>query len=533
MGINFLKYFKLAYILPLMLIVLQSCNQKKTQTNNEWKLAELPTQEEVGANQLTDEIAPVKAPFETIQFQKPTFPSDTISPDLTNDKLNTSIIQQAIDELSSKGGGTILIPEGEWRTGRIELKSNINLHLPANSSLAFSGEIEDYLPVVFTRIEGVEVMSLGACIYANKASNIAITGSGKLIGPAEGSIRENILKSEVKVIEEVIDFDAPVEERIVDGKAQDWIFPPMFISPINCEKFYIEGVSLENTAFWNIVPIYCDDVIIRGVKINSVGIPRGDGIDVESSKNVLIEYCTLSTGDDCFTMKSGRGGDGLRVGKPTENVVVRNCLALRGHGGITCGSETAGMIKNLYVHDCVFLNSRVGIRFKTRRPRGGGGDNLTFERILLSDQHQAVKFDMLGSRTYVGKLADRLPELDINELTPKYSNINIRDIKVEKTSTFLDATGIPESPIENVTIEKAEISSEKLISIQDLDGLYLKDLDFSNEDSTISFLDVRNVIFENVTFKNPVSVIAGGTKNGNILIKSSENIEIKENPDLK
>ncbi len=152
MGINFLKYFKLAYILPLMLIVLQSCNQKKTQTNNEWKLAELPTQEEVGANQLTDEIAPVKAPFETIQFQKPTFPLDTVFLDLTNDKLNTSIIQQAIDELSSKGGGTILIPEGEWRTGRIELKSNINLHLPANSSLAFSGEIEDYLPVVFTRI---------------------------------------------------------------------------------------------------------------------------------------------------------------------------------------------------------------------------------------------------------------------------------------------------------------------------------------------------------------------------------------------
>lgn len=535
MGIDFLNFFKPAYILSLMLLMLQSCNQQRTEKkqNSDWKLAEIPTREEVGADQLTDDIAPVNAPFETIQFQKPSFPLDTVSLKLTKDILNTSKIQQAIDELSASGGGVILVPKGVWKTGRIELKSNINLHLSTNATLTFSGEIEDYLPVVFTRIEGVEVKSLGACIYANNAKNIAITGSGMLVGPEEGSIRENILKSEIKVIEEVIDFDAPVEDRIVNGKQQDWIFPPMFISPINSEQVYIEGISLKNTAFWNIVPIYCNDVIIRGVTINSVGIPRGDGIDVESSKNVLIEYCTLSTGDDCFTMKSGRGHDGLRVGKPTENVVVRNCLALRGHGGITCGSETAGMIKNLYVHDCVFLNSRVGIRFKTRRPRGGGGDNLTFERILLSDQHQAIKFDMLGSRTYVGKLADRLPELEVNELTPKYSNINIRDIKVEKTSTFLDATGIPESPIENVTIEKAEISSEKLISIQDMDGLHLKDLDFSNEDSTLSFLDVRNVTFENVTFKKPVSIIAGGTKNGNILIKSSENIEIKENSEVK
>ena len=141
----------------------------------------------------------------------------------------------------------------------------------------------------------------------------------------------------------------------------------MFISPINCKNIYIEGISLRNTAFWNIVPIYCENIIIRGIDINSVGIPRGDGIDIESSKNVLIEYCNLSSGDDCFTMKAGRGLDGIKINKPTENVVVRYCLAKEGHGGITCGSETAGMIRNLYVHDCVFENTGVGIRFKTKK----------------------------------------------------------------------------------------------------------------------------------------------------------------------
>ena len=126
----------------------------------------------------------------------------------------------------------------------------------------------------------------------------------------------------------------------------------MFISPINCTNVYVEGVSLENTAFWNVVPIYCDHVIIRGINVNSVGVPRGDGIDIESTRNVLIEYSTLACGDDCFTMKAGRGLDGLRVNKPTENVVVRYCLAREGHGGITVGSETAAVIRNLYVHDC-------------------------------------------------------------------------------------------------------------------------------------------------------------------------------------
>src|SRR5690606_7105718 len=118
-----------------------------------------------------------------------------------------------------------------------------------------------------------------------------------------------------------------------EGRDGGIIFPPMMISPINCQEVYIEGVTLENSAFWNVVPVYCDQVIIRGITVNSVGIARGDGIDVESSRNVLIEYCTLNTGDDCLAIKAGRGEDGLRVNRPSENIIVRYCLARQGHGG--------------------------------------------------------------------------------------------------------------------------------------------------------------------------------------------------------
>lgn len=496
------------------------CSFKTKYADQKWKMAKIPTKAEVGAAMLPATIAPVKAPFKTIKFEKPHFKTDTVKLVLSKEKINTQTIQIAIDKLSSKGGGTVFIPEGKWLTGRIELKSNVNLHISAGAILAFSGEIKDFLPVVFTRVEGIEVMSLGSCIYANKATNIAVTGSGKLLGPAKGSIRDNIFTSDV--IENVIDHKTPISGRIVDGKKQPWIFPPMFISPINCEKVYIEGVSLENTAFWNIVPIYCNNVIIRGITVNSVGVPRGDSIDVDSSKNVLIEYCTLSCGDDCFTMKAGRAEDGLRVNKSTENVVVRYCLSLEGHGGITCGSETAGMIRNLYTHDCVFMKSGSVIRFKTRRPRGGGGENLYFERIRLVDAKEALKWDMLGSEIHVGELAKRFPVRPVKALTPHFSNIFIKDIFIENAKKFVDVIGIPETPVSNVTIENVVVNCETSISVQDLENTRFKNIKINSQSPVLKLDGVKNIWFSNVNFTNEKNTEA------QINAKNAKAISIKD-----
>lgn len=514
---------KLNGLFLTIFITLWACTKSKDNPR-EW-MSIVPTIHEVGVKKLPDSIASVVAPFKTIKFTKPLFPTDTIRLQLNVDAINTATIQNTIDSLSNWGGGIVCVPKGSWKTGRIILKSNINLHFEEGAILQFSGRIDDYLPVVFTRVEGVEVMSLGACIYANNAHNIAITGNGKLMGPAQGEIREKILTTDV--IDHVIDPEQPVEERIVDGIKQPWIFPPMFISPINCTKVYIEGVSLENTAFWNVVPVYCDNVIIRGITVNSVGIPRGDGIDIESSKNVLIEYCDLASGDDCFTMKAGRGADGIRVNKPTENVVVRYCLAKEGHGGITVGSETAGMIRNLYVHDCVFEDTGVGIRFKTRRPRGGGGENLTYERIRMNLRFTAIKWDMLGSSAHVGDLANRLPKLPVNELTPKFENIEMKDIIIENATHFLKVIGIPESPVTNLQISNVEANCTHFMEAADLQNAAFKQLNLNANDSVINLTDTRNLSFSDVHFNttySPVQLQISGEYNDSIGVKNCVNL---------
>lgn len=498
-------------ILSILGICIFSCNnisdkdQAQRIEKQYFPLDSLVTIDQVGAENLPDSIAPVEAPFDMPEFKKPVFEDRTVNIRQNGAKEGqkvTNIIQSSVNEVSQKGGGKVIIPKGKWKTGRISLKSNVNLHLEEGAELYFSGELEDYRPAVFTRHEGVEVMSLGACIYAYKQDNIAVTGKGTIYGPEEGPVKSQMMTEDVT--ENFVPIEKPVEERVYEGYNGESIFLPMLISPTSCTNVYIEGVTLERTAFWNIVPVYCDGVIIRGVTVNSVGIPRGDGIDIESSRNVLIEYSTLNNGDDCFTMKAGRGEDGIRVNKPTENVVVRYCLAKQGHGAITVGSETAGMIRNLYIHDCVFDNTGVGIRFKTRRPRGGGGENLYYKRLRMNLHGTAFKWDMLGQPMYVGDLAKRKPKREINELTPKFSNIFMEDILVEKAKTFLKIYGIPETPMTNLQMENVVVEkSEELFVANDATDLSFNHIRVKSSDSLMKFLDARNITFKDAVFEVP------------------------------
>jgi polygalacturonase len=493
--------------LSLVCSLFQSCKNKQG-SHDQGVLENIPTAEQVGVAPMPDSIAAIKAPFPMEDLKKPVFPERTESISDLGAKegmLVTTIIQQGIDELSKSGGGRLLVPKGKWKTGRISLKSNVDLHLVAGAELHFSGAIEDYLPVVFTRNEGVEVMSLGACIYANNQQNIAVTGNGKLVGPGEGSVRKQIMTHDV--IENVVSHVKPVNERVYDGKDGSFIFPPMFIAPINCTNVLIEGISLERTAFWNIVPQYCDQVIIRGVTIHSVGIPRGDGIDIESSRNVLIEYCTLQTGDDCLAMKAGRGWDGLRVNRPTENVVVRYCFAEKGHGGITIGSETAGMVRNLYVHDCVFNNEGTGIRFKTRRPRGGGGAQLFYDRIRMRVGETALRWDMLGSAVHVGAAANRSNTVAVNELTPHFNDIKISNLVIEDAAHFMRVDGIPEAPLEKVQIRQVKAKTEKLFDIKDARDITIENAEFISQDSVLHLVNTQDISFSKVRFDIPAKKV--------------------------
>ena len=485
--------------LSLILLLSSACRETV-----HWQAA-VPEKGEVGAHVLPDTIAPVSAPFDFPDMEKSVFPDFAVSiadfGAVSGEKV-TEAINRAIRDVHERGGGMVIVPSGIWLTGRIVLLSDVNLHLSEGAELHFSGVVADYQPAVFTRQEGVEVYSLGALVYADGQENIALTGKGKLVGPARDC---EIQKRQMRgnVIENLIDASSPVESRVYDGRKDGGVFLPMFFSPIRCRQVYVEGVTFENTPFWNVVPVYCDGVVIRGITVRSEKIPRGDGIDIESSRNVLIEYCTLSCGDDCFTLKAGRCEDGLRVNRPTENIVIRYCLAQKGHGAITCGSETAGVIRNVYVHDCVFDGTDTGLRFKTRRNRGGGGENLLYERVRMSSCGQPFVWDMLGSRTYVGDLAVRLPAREMTPLTPFYRNIMARDIIVEQCNRLVKAVGIPEVPVSDVTIERIDAYCNQLMTLQDVDGMTFRDMIVYGSDSILALTDARRIRFDRVSFCLP------------------------------
>lgn len=427
----------------------------------------------MGRAQMPAEIEEIKAPFEMPKMERLVFPERSVTitrMGAKEGKICTAAIQKAIDRVARKGGGTVVVPKGRWLTGRIIMKSNVNLHLQEGAELMFSGEIKDYLPVVQARYEGVDAYSLGAMIYANGTENIALTGKGKLIGPdygceiltrAEGGIDPNFEKT-------------PLEKRIVDGKEGGKVFMPVFFGAFNSRNVMVEGVTFEHSIFWNIVPTYCERVIIRGVTVKSKGQVRTDGIDIDSSRDVLIEYTTLECGDDCFTLKAGRGNDGMDRNRPTENVVIRHCTVKGGVGGIAVGSETAATVRNVYAHDCVIEKAMYPFYMKTRRPRGGGGEKMLFERIHVKEaERPAIFFDMLGSPNAAGGLGLRLPAREVNRLTPCFRDITFRDITIDSCPTMVRAKGLPERPIENLVLENVR-SANRVVSVQDIGTMEIR-----------------------------------------------------------
>lgn len=483
------------------------------------------TKDKAGAGVMPVEIEAVtEAPFKMKGLKAPAFKKNRITisqDDISSSGMITPAINDKIDRLSKKGGGTIVVPQGRWRSGRITLKSNVNLCVEKGAVLEFSGSIDDYQPAVFTRHEGVEVMGAGAFIYANGARNIALTGGGVISGPPMDAAMRG-MRNGNSVVEKDISVDTPVSERLCDGLDGRTFYRPKSFAPINCRNVLVQGVTFEKSVLWNVNPIYCDNVIIRGITVNSTKVPSGDGIDISSCRNVLIEYCTLNCGDDCFTLKAGRCEDGLRVNRPTENVLIRYCLSKDGHGGITCGSETAGMIKNVYLHNCVFYGTRVGFRFKTRRNRGGGISDILYENVRLVDVREAFTWDLLGTPMYMGELARRNPPLDITELTPVVKNITIRNFIVESADRLISVHGIPEIPCGNILIEDGTVRTNRIFkAMDDIDGLTMRHMDIHATDNTLNIDDGRNITFDSVNFyvpENSLNLNIKGSKAGNIYI---------------
>jgi polygalacturonase len=308
----------------------------------------------------------------------------------------THAFQNAIAACNRAGGGRVLVPAGDWLTGAIHLKSNVNLHLAQGAVIKFSRDSNAYLPLVRTRWEGTELLNYSSFIYAFEQDNIAITGKGTLDGQADDDhwwnwdrlLRACGKDSARHTLHRMNDDHTPVSERVFGDGA---LLRPNLITLFRCRNILIEGVTLLRSPMWQIHPLESDHITIRRVTMEASG-PNTDGCDPESCRNVLIEDCSFDTGNDCIAIKSGRNDDGRKIMIPSENIVIRRCHAKDGHGGITLGSEIAGGVRNVFVEDC-FMDGphlRYALRIKNNARRGGQIEHIYFRRIVIGQVYLSV-----------------------------------------------------------------------------------------------------------------------------------------------
>jgi len=440
-----------------------------------------------------DSSREVELPFEMTLPQPPRFPDrefDLFDYGGVADgrTLNTQAFAKAIAACNKAGGGRVIVPPGRWLTGAIHLQSNVNLHLEDGSTLLFSTNPKDYLPAVWVRWTGFECMNYSPLIYARDCKNIAITGQGTIDG--QGASWWHWVKREKEPSQRLYQMtiaDVPMEQRMF-ARPEDGLRPQVIV-PINCENVLIEGVKILSGPFWTVQCTYCSKVIIRNVTIHTTG-PNNDGIDIDSSSDVLIEGCDISTGDDCIALKAGLNEEGRRIGRPTERVVVRHCVMRSGNGGFVVGSDTSGGIRNAIAYDCDFIGTQRGIRLKSTRGGGGGVENIWCRDLRM--------YDIGGEAIQISTFYKGWFGSDTGE-APTFRNIHIEDIKVEEAIVAVSILGLPEQAVENVELRNMHIVSLKGLVCADAKGVTLDNvyIDPVNFRQVMTFTNASDITIKN------------------------------------
>ena len=451
----------------------------------------------LGADALTnhryDSSQPLDLPFKMTWPETPMFPDREFNlldhGGVADGKtLNTRAFAAAIEACVKAGGGRVIVPPGRWLTGAIHLKSNVNLHLRAGATVLFSTNPEDYLPAVWVRWGGFECMNYSPLIYARDCENIAITGRGTLDGQGarwwywSRRQTENAERLYKMTIENV-----PVEKRVF-ATPKDSMRPQLF-QPINSKRVLLEGVTIRGGPFWTVQFVYCDGVIARNLTIRTSGA-NNDGINADSCRNVLIEGCDLTTGDDCICLKSGLNEEGRRIGRPTENVVVRRCVTRAGHGGFVIGSDMSGGVRNVLVYDCDFLGTAIGIRMKSARGRGGVVENIWCRDIRMHNvSGEAIKLET-SYKAWFG--SDK-------GVAPTFRNLTFENIKVNVASTAITIDSLPEQAIENLMFRNLDIVSHRGLRCSEARNLTFDNVSLNPFASTdvMTFTNSRDVTIKN------------------------------------
>lgn len=405
--------------------------------------------------------------------------------------LCTRAIQDAIDKISKDGGGTVIVPAGIWLTGPIVLKDNVRLHIERGALLQFSTDFTLY-PITDTSFEGVETKRCQSPISAFGARNIAITGSGIINGGGDAwrplkknkvaptvwkeKIKTGVLNAKkdiwypdsasLKAVDYCVDQNVPV--NVPDWEAIRSFLRPVLVHLVKCKGVLLEGVTFENSPAWNLHPLMCEDVILYKLNVRNPWYSQnGDGVDVESCRNVIISDCQFDVGDDAICMKSGKNEDGRRRAMPTENVVVNNCEVFHGHGGFVVGSEMSGDVRNVTVANCLFIGTDVGLRFKSTRGRGGIVENIYIRNINMTNiPTYPLTFDLFYGGKGVGEESEEEIAKRVNAAvppvtheTPQFRNILIDKVVCNSSHQAMHFNGLPEMKVENVSISNTNIRS--------------------------------------------------------------------------
>jgi polygalacturonase len=489
--------------------------------------------------------------------------------------LNTDAFKKAIVALSEKGGGKLVVPQGIWFTGPIELKSNINLHLEKGSVILFSPDFNLY-PLVNIIFEGLNTRRCKSPLSGKNLENVAITGEGSING--SGQAWRPLKKSKVTEskwremtgsggVFNGKDYWLPSAKSLKGQQMSEMNVPkgnltdkewneikdflrPVMISFVDCKNVMLQGVLFENSPSWNIHPLMCENVIIDHVFArNPEYAQNGDGLDVESCKNVLVVNSMFDVGDDGICIKSGKDEEGRKRGRATENVIVDNCKVFQGHGGFVVGSEMSGSVRNISVSNCEFLGTDVGLRFKSNRGRGGIVENIYVKNIyMLNIVTDSFLFDLYyGGKSSSESLSDKTSEardrnlIPVTEETPCFRNIYVKNLVSKNARRAMYFNGLPEMNISNINLENAVITSKFGAELIESDGIRFNNVTvMPTEGAAFILKNVKNFSAKDLKYptglKQPFEINGVKTKNiilpvtseNKNLVMCSEKIDSKE-----
>lgn len=474
-------------------------------------------------------------PFEMGMVSRPRIPSRSVRVDEFGGngngiQSNTQAFADAIEHLSAKGGGHLIVPKGVWITGPIELKSNIDLHLEHDAVLLFDPSRELY-PIIGTSFEGLQTFRCESPIHADGATNVSITGGGVIDGSGhswrpvkKGKVTSSQWKALLAgggALNEQENCWYPSEGYIKAEKMSDMNVPPKdltgeqleqikdFLRPVmislrNCTNVLLEDCTFQNSPSWNIHPLLCTNLIVKNITVRNPSYAQnGDGIDIESCTNTVLVGSKFDVGDDGICVKSGKDADGRERGVPTKGLIVSDCTVYHGHGGFVVGSEMSGGVQDVKVSDCRFLGTDVGLRFKSKRGRGGVVSNIHISDIYMTDiVTETLLFDLFyGGKSAVEALEDGdeapVEVFPVDETTPAFRDIYIKDVVCNGAGRAMYFNGLPEMPVKNINVSDCVITSLKGVEICWSEDVTLKNVQvFPAKGEAVVSANVKNLVIE-------------------------------------